>query len=130
MKRIPIIVLALALVSLIGCSSSSAPGVITTPKMVTVNVLDFSYDLKSIQINRGDTVRWVLVGADTTHTVTEVNGVFDSGMIFLQQGDTYDRVFNQNNLTFNYSCTSHKACCAMQGSIQVGSQAPPPIPGY
>ena len=130
MKPIPTIVLAAALLSLVGCGSSSTSVTTPTPKMVMVEVLDFSYDPKSIQINRGDTVRWVLVGMDTTHTVTALSGAVDSGFIFLQPGDCYDRTFNQDNVTFEYSCQTHKACCMMQGSVRVGSGAPSPIPGY
>ncbi|TDI45290.1 MAG: hypothetical protein E2P01_10815 [Acidobacteria bacterium] len=133
MKPIPTIVLAAALLSLIGCGSSSSSGMTVTPKMVTVEILDFSYDPKSIQINAGDTVRWVLVGTNTTHTVTALSGAFDSGFIFLQAGDTYDRTFTQsnNNITFEYSCDTHEgAPLNMKGSVSVGTGAPPPMTGY
>ena len=135
MKPIPTIVLAAALLSLIGCSSSSSPTV-TVPKTVTVQVLDFSYNPKQVQINSGDTVRWELVGATTTHTVTALSGLFDSGFIFLQPGDSYEQTFNQNNVTFEYSCSTHALCCVagqigdMKGSVRVGSGAPPPLIGY
>lgn len=130
MKPIPTIVLAAALLSLIGCSSSSSPTV-TVPKTVTVQVLDFSYNPKQVQINSGDTVRWELVGATTTHTVTALSGLFVSGMIFLQPGDFYEQTFNQNNVTFEYSCDTHAgAPLDMKGSVLVGSGAPPPLIGY
>ncbi len=130
MKPIPTIFLAAALLSLIGCSSSSTPTV-TPPKTVTVQVLDFSYNPKQVQINSGDTVRWELVGATTTHTVTALNAAFDSGFIFLQPGDFYDRTFNQDNVTFEYSCDTHEAApLDMKGSVLVGSGAPPPLIGY
>ena len=130
MKTFPTIVVALTLVSLIGCKSASPSPMTPAPKTVTVDILDNSFDPKSIQINSGDTVRWVLVGAATTHTVTALAGTFDSGAIFLLPGDTYEQTFAQNNVTFEYSCQTHKACCAMQGSVQVGSGAPTPMPGY
>ena len=130
MKLIPTIFLALILVAPIGCSSSSAPAMAPAPKTVTVNILDNSYDPKTIQINRGDTVHWVLVGAVTTHTVTALSGAFDSGFVFLQPGDSFDQVFNQQNVTFEYSCQTHMLCCAMQGSVRVGNMAPSPLPGY
>jgi len=130
MKTIATVVLAAALVIPIGCGSSS-PGV-PAPRMLTVEVLDNSYNPQQLQINSGDTVRWVLVGAAPTHTVTALGGSFDSGAIFLQPGDTYDRTFNQNNATFEYFCQAHGACtaCTMKGSVQVGPGAPPPNPGY
>ena len=90
MKTIPTIVLAATLVSLIGCSSgSSTPATPPVPKTVTVQVLDFSYNPKQVQINAGDTVRWELVGTNTFHTVTSLAaGAFDSGFnVFLQPGD-------------------------------------------
>ncbi len=136
MKPIPTIVLAAALLSLIGCGSSSTSVTTPTPKMVTVEILDFSYNPKSIQINSGDTVRWVFAGTDTTHTVTALAGTFDSGFVFLTPGDTYDQTFNQNNVTFEYSCASHASCCVtgqtsdMKGSILIGTGAPPPMTGY
>ena len=131
MKPFPIIVLAATFLSLVGCKSSSAPAVVA-PKMVTVEVLDNSYNPQSIQINRGDTVRWVLAGAAPTHTVTALGGTFDSTAIFLQAGDTYDQTFNQNNATFEYFCQAHGACmaCTMKGSVRVGPTAPTPNPGY
>ena len=136
MKPIPTIFLAAALLSLIGCSSSSSPTV-TVPKTVTVQVLDFSYDPKQVQINSGDTVRWELVGANPFHTVTSLAmGAFDSTFIFLVPGDFYEHTFNQNNVTFEYSCSTHALCCVagqigdMKGSVRVGSGAPPPLIGY
>lgn len=137
MKPIPIIVLAAALVSLIGCGSSSSPPATPMPKTVTVQVLDFSYNPQSVQINSGDTVRWELAGTNTFHTVTSLAaGAFDSTFIFQQPGDFYEQTFNQNNVTFEYSCATHTTCCVagqaadMKGSVLVGSGAPPPLVGY
>ena len=131
MKPFPIIVLAATFVSLVGCKSSSPPAVVA-PKMVTVEVLDNSYNPQSIQINSGDTVRWVLAGALTNHTVTALTGTFDSGFAFQQPGAFYDQTFNQPNVTFEYSCVSHGQCmgCTMKGSVLVGNGAPPPMTGY
>ena len=114
------------------CSSGgdSTGGMMRTPATVEVQVQDNSYSPQSIQISPGDTVRWVLVGSATTHTVTAVSGAFDSGFVFLVPGDTFERTFNEVNTTFEYSCVSHGACCAMQGSVRVGANAPPPRPGY
>ncbi len=132
MRRMLLTLPAAGLLISLGCGSSSAPPIPPAPKTVVVNVNDNAYDPKSVQINRGDTVRWVLVGVDTTHTVSEINGAFDSGFVFQNVGDSFERVFNQNNVTFNYSCVSHGACmaCPMKGSVLVGDMAPSPIPGY
>ena len=138
MKTIPTIVLAAMLVSLIGCSSgSSTPAMPPVPKTVTVQVLDFSYNPQQVQINAGDTVRWVMAGTNTFHTVTSLAvGAFDSTAIFLTPGDFYEQTFNQNNTTFEYSCAAHSTCCVagqaadMKGSVLVGAGAPSPQPGY
>jgi len=137
MKQIATIALAAALLSLIGCGSSSPSATAPGPKMVTVEVLDFSYNPKSIQINSGDTVRWVFAGTNTFHTVTSLApGAFDSGFVFLQPGDSFDHTFNQNSVTFEYSCNTHALCCVagqaaeMRGSVLVGGGAPPPMTGY
>jgi len=95
----------------------------------TVTVKENSYEPKSITIEPGDTVRWVFSGIDPNHTVTAVNGAFDSGAIFTANGATFERRFD-NSGTFDYSCKAHKQCCLMQGSIRVGNNSPPPGPGY
>jgi len=98
-------------------------------QVITVQVKDFSYEPKSITIEPGDTVRWVLSGSDHTHTVTALNGAFDSGAVFTGSGAMFERRFDTVG-TFDYSCKSHKLCCQMQGSVRVGSNSPPPSPGY
>ena len=127
----PTILLVAVLIGSYGCSSTSpTPGMPAVPKTVTVNIEDDAYNPKSIQINPGDTVRWVLVGVVQTHTVTAMSGQFDSGFAFMQAGDSFEQTFNQDDTTFEYSCDTHQACCLMQGSIRVGGQAPSPRPGY
>ncbi len=130
MKPIPTILLAGVLLSCSGCSSGPSRMMAPAPRTVVVEIQDNSYSPASIQIDSGDTVRWVLTGATTTHTVTALGGQFDSGFVFLQPGDTFERTFNELDMTFEYSCQSHKVCCAMQGSVKVGVQAPDPRPGY
>lgn len=99
------------------------------PQVHIVQVSDFSYTPKSLTIEPGDTVRWVLNGSDRTHTVTAVNGAFDSGVVFTASGATFERRFDVRG-TWDYSCSAHKQCCLMQGSVRVGSNSPPPGPGY
>src|SRR5262245_10730210 len=38
-------------------------------KTVTVNVVDFAFEPRSVTINPGDTVRWVMQGSDPHHSV-------------------------------------------------------------
>jgi plastocyanin len=94
-----------------------------------IQVKDFSYEPRSLTIEPGDTVRWVFSGTDRTHTVTALNGTFDSGTVFTASGATFERRFDTVG-TWDYSCQAHKQCCLMQGSVRVGSSAPPPTPGY
>lgn len=100
--------------------------------VAVVQVLDNSFSPRQVQVQPGDTVRWVLAGAASNHTVTATNNAFDSGLTLQTQGATFERTFGQadNGRTFEYFCVSHRSCCAMQGSVRVGNNAPPPQPGY
>lgn len=108
---------------------SSAPAAGQT---VTVEIRDFEFSPRSISIQPGQTVRWVLRGADATHTTTERNQVWNSGPAFQQGGDSFEHTFTaeDDGKTFLYYCTSHQGCCQMQGSIRVGSSAPPQPDDY
>ncbi len=108
-------------------SSSSSGG-----QVVTVEILDFQFSPKSILINPGQTVRWVLRGNDRTHTTTQLEGTWDSGLVFGQDGATFQCTFGaqEEGQTFNYFCRSHQGSHQMQGSIRVGVSAPPPDPDY
>jgi plastocyanin len=100
------------------------------PKTVTINVIDFAFEPRSVTINPGDTVRWVMQGSDLHHSVTALNGAFDSGAVFTSAGATFERTFSEANKTYEYYCKMHRDCCNMKGSILVGEAAPPPDPGY
>ena len=112
-----------------GGSSPTEPGG-AGPKTVTVVVKDNSYEPRSVNLNPGDTVRWVMQGSAPDHTVTALNGVFDSGTALSASGAVFERRFLEANQTFDYSCKAHKDCCNMKGSIRVGDAAPAPTPGY
>ena len=94
-----------------------------------VQVKDNSYDPKTLTIQPGETVRWVLSGSSPDHTVTAKDGSFDSGTAFRTPGATFEHRFDTGG-TFEYSCQAHSQCCLMRGSIKVGSNAPPPDPTY
>lgn len=102
------------------------------PQAVTIDLTEFAYSPRSVNIEPGQTVRWVLRGSDRTHTVTEIGGAFDSGFAFNAPGATFQRTFGEadRNKTFNYRCATHSDCCDMKGSIRVGQGAPAPNPGY
>lgn len=133
LKRLVLTLAALAVILLaLSCGGKgySSPTEPAGPKTVTVAVKDDLYDPKSVTINPGDTVRWVMEGSTTTHTVTDLNGAFDSGAVFTTAGATFEHQFSQANVTYNYFCKVHGACCNMKGSVSVGDAAPPPQPGY
>lgn len=123
---------------LIACSSGSdspsAPPPPPPPSddVVVVNVDDNFFDPRSVQIEPGQTVRWILRGRMTNHTTTEMDGVWDSGFVFTSSGATFEHTFGQadDGKTFEYFCETHWTSDQMQGSVRVGENAPPPRPGY
>lgn len=133
---LPPIRLAVALVLASACGGGGGGSTPTSPNPApsafVVEVQDYAFVPKSIQVNPGDTVTWRLVGSDHTHSVTAVGGVFDSGFVFTSSGATFSRTFTNAEVgrTFNYQCTTHYASHMMQGSVRVGDSAPPPDPGY
>ena len=138
----PTIPLAVALTLLLACGGSGGSG--STPseppppaadggsEVVEVAVDDFTYSPRVVRVDPGTTVRWVLEGDDTNHTVTARDGEFDSGFAFQQPGDAFEHVFEEEDdgMTFEYSCTSHSDCCDMKGSVRVGEDSPAPDPEY
>ncbi len=112
-----------------GGSTPTEPGN-PTPKTVMVTISDFQFTPKDVQINAGDTVTWTQGSTDPMHTVTASDGSFDSGMIFTSQGKTFSKTFTNGGVTVNYFCRTHYTQYGMAGSIKVGSNAPPPNPGY
>lgn len=112
-----------------GGGGPTAPPTPRQPQVHVIQVRDFTFEPRSIQIEPGDTVRWVSNASDRTHTITAVNGDFDSGAVFTSSGAIYERRFDERG-TWEYWCSSHRQCCQMQGSIRVGANSPPPGPGY
>ena len=102
------------------------------PGTVVVEVLDNAFDPKRVRVQPGDTVRWVLTGLLLNHTATAMDeSVFDSGFLSTP-GAFFEMTFTEahNNRTFEYFCRTHHTCCEMQGSVQVGINAPDPGDGY
>lgn len=127
---LPLLALPVALAC--GSSSDSPSEPPSGSATVTVEMVDFAYEPQSIHINPGTTVRWVHRGEDPGHTVTEVDGAFDSGFVFQQPGAIFEHTFtaDDDGKTFAIWCVSHEECCDMRGSVRVGASAPPPPPGY
>ena len=115
-----------------GGGPTAPPAPNPQPQAVTVELSEHSFSPKQITIQPGETVAWVMRGSDPTHTVTALNGAFDSGAVFNASGATFRRTFSaaDSGRTFEYRCQAHADCCNMRGSVRVGSDAPPPGPGY
>jgi plastocyanin len=118
----------LLLLSSCGGGGGSSPTE-NMPKAVQVQIVDFGFNPKDVQINQGDTVQWVLASSTYTHTATAEDGTFDSGMVFTKTGATFQQTFGKPNVTINYHCNTHWHTNGMVGSITVGA-GPPPKPGY
>lgn len=113
------------------CNGGST-GATPSPNVKIVEVLDDSFDPKSLKIRAGETVRWVLRGNRNNHTTTELeSSSWDSGKILLANGDFFEHTFDASTdgRIFLYYCVTHGDCCQMQGSVLVGSTGAPP-PGY
>jgi plastocyanin len=112
-----------------GGSTPTTPGT-PGPQVIVVQIQDDKFSPKDVTINPGDTVRWVMSGSHSGHTVTALDGSFDSGMAFNQTGASYERTFATAGKTYEYQCKTHYGCCQMAGAIRVGSNSPDPHPGY
>jgi len=123
---------AAGLLSLSACGGGGSSPTSPSPmaKTVTVQIVDFAFNPKDVSINPGDTVQWVLNSTTYTHTVTSENGTFNSGMMFTKPGVTFSQTFNTPGVTTQYHCMTHWHTNGMQGSVQVGDNAPKPGPGY
>lgn len=98
--------------------------------IMTVQVGDDFFNPKSVHVNPGDTVQWMLVGQMTDHTVTDTGGAFNSGFLSMP-GAMFAHTFSAGDTgkTFNYFCQTHVSV-GMTGDVQVGANAPPPKSGY
>lgn len=80
--------------------------------IVDVVIQNMAFNSNHVVINRGDTVRWTNLDF-FTHTVTENNGVFNSGNLNLNQQFSF--TFNTAG-TYDYHCNIHTT---MRGQVEV-----------
>ncbi len=101
---------------------SSAPPV--TAAIEEVAIIDFGFDPIESVVAIGTTVAWT-VTQQSPHTVTAVDGSFDSGI--LDVGGTFQHTFTDPG-TFAYACRLHPD---MQASVVVDPSLPAvsPLPG-
>jgi plastocyanin len=97
-----------------GSSSGATPEAspVSSADTQAVDIVDFSFSPGSLEIPAGTTVTWTN-GDVAPHTVTAIEGAFDSGR--LDAGGTFSFIFDEPG-TFTYMCEFHPA---MQGTITV-----------
>lgn len=69
----------------------------------SVSIQNFAFSPATVHVKLGGTVTWTNKDA-TPHTVTDLNGSFDSGSMPVDQ--TFKMTFNTAG-TFTYHCTIH-----------------------
>jgi plastocyanin len=85
----------------------------------SVDVVDFSFNAKNVQIDPGDTVTWNFVVAG--HTTTSNSGQaerWNSGPETNDGGTSYPHTFNRPG-RFSYICLPHQTF--MKGTVTVGT---------
>lgn len=82
------------------------------PRVVKASIKNVSYLQPRLQVTVGTTIEWTN-NDPMPHTVTAVNGTFNSGLI--NPGKTYRRTFTRPG-TFDFFCTPHPF---MKGTVLV-----------
>ena len=89
---------------------------------VRLSINNGAFEQPEIQVKKGTTVTWVMrdrtagAGGDVPyHQVAEVNGIFDSGELFVSGDNKFSYVFDEVG-EFKYFCPPHPW---MEGTIIV-----------
>jgi plastocyanin len=85
-----------------------------------VSIQDLAFQPSSTQVEAGETVTWTNADGGIPHTVTALDGSFDSGN--LGEGQTLTHTFDSAG-EFQYRCEIHPA---MTGVVNVAGAAPEP----
>ncbi len=93
---------------------TSAP----SPEGVAADIVDLDFEPPRLTVAPGTVVTWTNRG-QLPHTVTAVDGSYDSG--FLQAGDIFSMEFTEPG-TYEYLCTLHPT---MVGTVVVEAAGPP-----
>ena len=101
-SRAPLLLAAvLGGITLSGCGGSSAP---TAPASAAVSIKNFAFSPTPLSVGTGTKVTWTNQDS-STHTVTAVDGAFDSGN--LPQNQSFSHTFSTAG-TFMYRCNIHQ----------------------
>ncbi len=84
---------------------------------IQVDIGDFFFSPQTIQIDPGQTVRWVNTSMGISHSSTSDDAFWDSGLI--SPGGHFDYTFSDAG-TFGYHCTPHPS---MMATVEVGGGA-------
>ena len=79
------------------------PAPAPTPKTVTIEMINISFNPSTVEVAAGTTVIWVNKDG-VEHTTTSDTGLWDSGL--LPQGGTFSYTFTQPG-TYPYYCRPH-----------------------
>ena len=71
---------------------------------VEIQIIAFDYDPEPVRVSVGEPIVWTNLDGGVPHTVTSVDGTWDSGM--MGQGDTFARSFDEPGV-YPYICTLH-----------------------
>ena len=98
MKKIICLILTLFLISCAAPTSQEIPA-----GAIQVDIKDFAFNPDPIRIKAGQTIVWI--NQDSVgHTVTAVDGSWDSGDLF--KGQSWSQTFNSAG-EFEYYCALH-----------------------
>jgi plastocyanin len=117
MKRISkwfgVVLMALTVTALLGaCGSSSKPKASSRSAGTTITIHNFTFGPATLKVAAGTNVT-VKNADDTDHTVTAVDGSFDTGPIHAGKSATFTV---SKSGTIKYHCNIHNY---MNGTIQV-----------
>lgn len=104
-----VLLTTLGLTALLGSATAGA----AEETDMRVSIVDRAYQPSQLTVGIGQTVTWRNESVGQQHTVTSVDGQFDSGV--MSTGDSFTMTFAKAG-TFNYSCTIHPT---MKGSVLV-----------
>ncbi len=121
MKKIYIVLLAIALIFIVGCSqqevkpeqqaqtiqNAGGPDFAPQPSessAVNIEINDFAFNPSTITLRRGTTVTWTNQDS-APHTVTSDSGD-ELNSDTLSEGQSYSHTFNQAGI-FGYYCSIH-----------------------
>jgi len=96
---------------------------------ISADIIDLDYDPRDLTVELGTTIVWTNIG-ELPHTVTDINGAFDSGLML--KDDVYERRFDELG-TFDYFCTLHPnmvgsvTVVEVAGSIEISEAALAPV---